>query len=188
MSASRGVTLLEALLTCALLGLFLTLILQVVVPAGRATTRGSEQAEVQQLASVTLDRLGQELRPCTPAGVTFQNGYLSLQPLVDVDTDGRQMWARELIVYHWDGQGLNRRTWPPGPPQLARTPQSGQAFNPSGAQLARIGTEGAMRRVAAGMTDFQVQKQPDGTVVVEVEFGAGQQRFRLQRRVLLMNS
>ena len=109
MRAVKGFSLLELILSMTLASLLLTLFVQVLVPIARGTVSTSDKAEVEALASMTLDKLARDLRGTAAAGVSTAEDpvgdvrrVLAIHPLLDLGTDGRQIWDSRLVVWWWN--------------------------------------------------------------------------------------
>lgn len=110
MSASRrGASLLELVFAITLASLLLTLLVQVLIPVARGTLSTSDRAELEALASLTLDKLHNDLQSSAAAGVSsleLTTGdirrSLAIHPLVTLGGDSRQVWDDRLLVWWWN--------------------------------------------------------------------------------------
>lgn len=199
----RGFSLIEILIACVLLILILGLILEVVVPMGRGTVRGSQQIELQQIGSTVLNRICEDLETAATAGITRypatgipagnQTLLLSIQPLTGVDSAGQQTWSESLILYWWKPQNgkLYRMTWPPGYP-LARRPDFDQPFKPTQLELTRL-VDNPEREKFMGVIktlDLDLSVVPH-VLKMSLEAnpvgGAPPETFSVERRIYLRN-
>lgn len=171
----RGLTLFEILVAASLLLVVLGVMVSVLVPALRASVKGSNQSELQQLAAVTLDRLLGDLERTPPTGTMLPDGgspvVLGLHPLAGVAPDGSQLWNEEIVVYHWDEAAgtITRETWPPQPPVLGRAVSNAGATRFPADELRRIAAEtgGTERILARYVTNFAVSGSGPGPGLVQ---------------------
>lgn len=128
----KAFTLLETLVTLTLLAMVTWLGFAFLLPAMRGSVRGTLRVEMQQQATVALNRLTADLRRTSAAGISLRTDS---QPIVvaacpvsgpdlrsgapgPIQPDGTVVWSDFFILYSWDSttQKLMRREWPPGPP------------------------------------------------------------------------
>jgi len=193
----RAFTLLEVLLAGVLSLMLLGLLVRIFLPMSKGLVRGSEQAGLQQTASVALATLGRALVRTTPEGVSLadQGRALALQPLAGVNAAGRQILTEELIACWWsaDQKKLFLRHWPPSPPDLGRLPQNRVAFRLTATELLSLCDESRVERVLATQVERFQARLLDDCVLLEIEQaspapdGGVPERFALTRRFLMRN-
>lgn len=116
-SAARAFTLIETLVAAGLLALLMVIMVAVIIPVFRHSTKGSAQMHGQQLALLAAERLDTDLNSTSLNGIQWlgppEEKYLTVQPIGSTDPDGEPVWSRDLIVYHWknDEQRLDRRVY-----------------------------------------------------------------------------
>lgn len=202
----RGFSLIEILIACVLLLLILGLIMEVVIPMGRGTVRGSQQIEMQQVGTSAINRIAEDLSTAPPTGVTrvptagpptvasMDRLIVSIQPLTGVDTVGQQVWADHLIILWWEKASgkLFRMQWPPGYP-LTRRPAIDEPFKPTVLELQRLCDNPRGQEKLLGVIkslDVDVSVTPH-VLKVSLEApapdGAPPESFTLERRVYLRN-
>lgn len=192
----RGFTLIETLIGAGLLMLLLALIVQIVIPMGKGTVRGSQQVELQQMAYLAVDQLRRDLEASPSSGLTTAGG-LTAHRLVDVAADGSQVFASDLVVVWRDmtERRLWRRTWPPDPPTLARALTTDRAFRPTPDEFANLtsGRKPSDKVLAAQVEEFAVE-QAGNTARIHLLLqapapdGKSPERFELNRTVQLPNT
>lgn len=196
----RGFTILEIMVSAALLLLATGLIFQFLVPALQASSRSQVRVEMQQTATVALEYMVRDLERTSPGGVTLESGILAVNPVEQLQNDGTLIWEDVFVVYYWDttNQRLIRREWPPGPP--APRPEHlfrGRAKRLDSAILSQISVPAPDDRVmATGVIDFAVEDTGTGvlaqplTVRLRLQRGANtgrseQETFEMKRVVYL---
>lgn len=167
-SRNRAFTLLEVLVAAGLGALALTLVVQLLVPIMRISGRQTNRAELQQTATVVLDKLLDDVGDSTPASLvvvapTPDETLLSAHRVVGVESDGSQRWADELVLYSWNKPSgvILRKTVPVPSGQVA-------PWRPNPADLRGFAADGSLpeRRLALGVTAFSLDTGPGpGTVL-----------------------
>jgi prepilin-type N-terminal cleavage/methylation domain-containing protein len=205
-SARKGFSLIEILIACVLLLLILGLIMEVVIPMGRGTVRGSQQIELQQVGTMAVNRIAEDLSTAPPAGITRvpSSGpptsgsgnrlILSIQALTGVDTVGQQVWADHLIILWWEKPSgkLYRMKWPPGYP-LTRRPDIDEPFKPTASELQRLCDNPRDQEKLLGIIkslDIDLSTTPHVLRLFSdapAPDGAPPETFTLERRVYLRN-
>ncbi len=188
----RAFTLIEVLLGGALLLLLFLLLAQVLLPMATGARRGTQQIELQQLAQVSVDRIARDLARTPLEGLTFSANppILAVQPLADVTGAGDQAWSDRLHLYWLDPttRQLRYRSWPPGPPGLARSPAVDAAFVPTSSELQQLvaGVSDSNRVLAGHVERFEVDLAA-AAPTVRLLLTVQDQRFELVRSVNLRN-
>ncbi len=188
----RAFTLIEVLLGGALLMLLLILLAQVLLPIATGARRGTQQIELQQLAQVSLDRIVRDLARAPLEGLAFVSGppILAVQPLADVTGAGDQAWSDRLSLFWLDpaSRQLRYRSWPPGPPNLARAPALNGPFAPTESELRQLvtGVNDSNRVLATHVELFEVDLSA-AAPTVRLLLTVQNQRFELMRSINLRN-
>lgn len=117
----RGMSLLETLLAGALMTMVMGLVLSFLIPTFRNSSRGGLRVEMQQQASIALERLVIDLEHGAPASVsilpaptgTDEVSGVAVQRMEGYTSSGAQLWETQLIVYYWlpKTQTLKREIW-----------------------------------------------------------------------------
>jgi len=189
MGTNRGFSLAEAIIGAALATSLLALLVLVLVPLSRSTVRATDQAELRQVALVTLEKLSADLASSAAPGLesTVDPRVISIHPIVDLSSDGAQVWGERVIVWAHDPTG--RRLLRNEPGNFAPSPSKG--CRPPLALLPTLGTGG---RVAAhDVTALDVEGLAPGrvfpvlrlTLSLERESTRGPERFSLTTSVAL---
>lgn len=190
----RGLTLLEVLVTAALLTLVVTLGLNFLLPVMRGATRGTLRVEMQQQATMALTLLSNDLRRTSVSGLSLRS---SPEPVVaaacpvsspDLRTglpppmqpDGTVVWSDFFLLYSWSSSTgkLTRREWPPGPPLATPMELSIlRARRLSPERLAEVVSvpNPTERVLATGVVSFEILPAPGGSDTLVVQ----PVRFRL---------
>ncbi|MEW6280460.1 MAG: hypothetical protein AB1758_17670 [Candidatus Eremiobacterota bacterium] len=123
-------SIIEVLITCAVVGLLLTMVAGFLVPAMKMQGQGAARAEMQQQTSIAMNRLVADLQSSSSGGIgvlppsgTDPVG-LGIVPILQVDalgTSSSQVWATEAICYFWypGNEKLIRKRYPPDPPAVS---------------------------------------------------------------------
>lgn len=117
----RGMSLLETLLAGTLLTMVMGLVLSFLVPTFRNSSRGGLRVEMQQQASISMERLVIDLEHGAPASVSIlpapagsnEVSGVAVQRMEGYTSSGSQLWETQLIVYYWlpKTQTLKREIW-----------------------------------------------------------------------------
>lgn len=178
----RAFTLLELLVTMTLLTLVVALGLAFLLPVLRASTRGTLRVEMEQQATVAMNRLVTDLRRTSVSGLSLRSGpdpvAVAACPVSGPDLragqpgpvqpDGTVVWSDFFILYSWTAAEakLKRREWPPGAPSPG--PLETSILNPrhlSADRMAEILAQPAPREIvlATGVKSFEIVPAPGGT-------------------------
>ena len=120
----RGMSLLETLLAGTLLTMVMGLVLSFLIPTFRNSSRGGLRVEMQQQASIALERLVIDLEHGAPASVsllpaptgTEEVSGVAVQRMEGYTSSGSQLWETQLIFYYWLPKTgtLKREIWKNG--------------------------------------------------------------------------
>lgn len=202
-----GLSLLESLVAAGLLALLTGMALMFLVPSLRMSTRSGLRVEMQQQASVLLERLQVDLEHSAPAGVALLPGRdatqmsgISIQALQGFTSLGAQVWEPKVIAYVWlPGPAvIKRETWTPSlSPSL---PVMLMSFRPSRLtyqDLITLSNDPSNPEVvvARGVQLLEVNPGPSGmgAVVIhlvlqrEVPGRSTPERLEVRRGVMLRN-
>lgn len=102
-------SLLETLLAGALLTMVMGLVLSFLIPTFRNSSRGGLRVEMQQQASLALEKLVIDLEHGAPASVsilpaplgTDEVSGVAVQRMDGFTSSGTQVWETSLVVYYW---------------------------------------------------------------------------------------
>ncbi|MEW6283643.1 MAG: prepilin-type N-terminal cleavage/methylation domain-containing protein [Candidatus Eremiobacterota bacterium] len=163
----RGLTLPELLVGMALLGLLLTILMQLLTPSLHIWDVNRARSDADQAALVLLPRLTRELCATSRQSVTTARGTVSflstgsLEPGYDPRT-GKPIW-RLFVIYYLDepGRELYRREWP-----LAAPTSRPVRLTPG--ELAGLASDG--RRASRGVSGFQMTDAAGEPLRLQVEF------------------
>lgn len=108
-------TLPEVLVVASLGLMALGLAFAYLVPALRASARGSIRVEMEQQALVTFRHMLEDFVSTNVGGVSLAPSMIGIQPLQGVREDGVQVWLRQLVVYTVADGDLLRFLYPPDP-------------------------------------------------------------------------
>ncbi len=178
----RAYSLLEVILSLALITLVMGLTLAFLFPALRASVRGTLRVEMQQQAVTALNRLCSDVRRTSVAGLSLRSGpppiAVAACPVSGPDLrsgqpgpmqpDGTVVWSDFFVIYYLDesSRKLMRREWPPGPP--APTVEETTIIKPrrlSPARLAQILSQPAANEMvlATDVASFEIEPGPGGS-------------------------
>lgn len=188
--STRGLSLLEVLLSGVLGLMLLILLTRVFLPMSKGLVRGTDQSALQQSAMTALKDLQRTLVLTPPQAANLGNGgrTLTLQPLQSVNASGRQLFATDLTVYTYDpaARKLYRR---PGGLSL----NDRLAYRPGAPELVSLSSPHPNQRVLCSEVERFAVTLAGETVTVELELvrkapdGGVPERFSLKRTVLLRN-
>lgn len=123
----RGFTVVEALITCAVMSLLLVMMFQVIVPGMNLMQQGSMRASVQQQAMMITQQIFTELQRSTPKGVSIHVPASATDPaIIGVNSiggilpTGYPQFEDRLHVFWHDiaRRRVRRKVYPPTPPAL----------------------------------------------------------------------
>lgn len=146
----------ELLVVVFLGSLLLTVLLRITYNAARATARGTSRIELLQFANHALTNLRLDLQSSTPRGILGgPTTPIAIQPVVDVTSSGRQVWATELLVYHLDTaqRQLVRTTWTPA---SVTTTAPAEELTPAEILLVTTTPDLARRIMAPEVQEFEI--------------------------------
>jgi hypothetical protein len=108
LAARSGVTLLEVLLTCALLGVLAKIAIDFLVPALHSHRRGLVQTELLRQASLALDKLTRDLVHCPTSWLSYDGAghRLAGRDKNRWSADGVISQVSPLWLYHWNQKNL----------------------------------------------------------------------------------
>lgn len=139
---NSGVSLIEAIVVCGMIGILTAFIFATYSLGLRATFKGNAQNELLGQLQLGVRILGDGLRESTTASVTLEPAGPGISFLTSYDingvpvvgTDGRPIWQAYLIFYHDPvAKTLNRRRLELTPSSSIRTaPTTIENFNPGG--------------------------------------------------------
>lgn len=210
----RGFSLVEILVSIALLSLVTGLFVAFLFPSMKHSAQGTARADLQQMAVMALDRIQKDLLESGTRGISTiprkdadpRNDpvVVAAIPISDVGADSQPVWAERVVVYYWDdeAQRLFRREWPPGPPEELTTaletarPRALPYGDMRALALQRNGKETS---VANDVVDFDVSDADPGpgvtsplVLTITVERGVTQQEkpetVTMERTVTLRNT
>ena len=175
----RGFTIVEVMITCAVLLILFGMIVQLLSPSMHLLGEGATKTELQQLGQLSVSQMVAELAKTTPTGVTLcinstanEPMILATNPMFDTDsTTGSPVYLGLLQIF-WNDPltgNLYRKQTPQPPP-------AGLAFNPlTPIQVTRpildpilIAPNGSERKLAHHVQSFSVEKQPTANGESEV--------------------
>lgn len=114
-------SLLETLVAGTLLTVVMGMILSILIPTFRNTSRGGLRVEMQQQASIALERLVIDLEHGAPASVSVlpappassDVSGVAVQRIDGYSSSGAQQWEKQLVVYYWlpKTRALKREIW-----------------------------------------------------------------------------
>jgi len=185
-----GLSLVELLVTVALMGMLGTLFVWFLVPSMRISGQQSARAELQQQAVLAVNRIAAVLQTTASAGISRRASEpvtVAAVPLLNVDNQGRQQWATNMTLFYWDkpGERLFEKVWEQGwaPPDLTFDP--GRPVTATPGQLLAIidSANGGARSLARGVSRFAVTGAAgDATLTMPLNVTLELQRTTSQRR------
>lgn len=116
-SSSRGLTLIEVLLSATLILAVFGLGASFLIPLLGMHLKSSENAELEQRSTLVVEDLRRDLSPSAAAGLSLVQSedelLLGIHKADDVAQDGTLVWRDSLVIHHWtrrDGQ-WKRLVW-----------------------------------------------------------------------------
>jgi prepilin-type N-terminal cleavage/methylation domain-containing protein len=206
----RGYTLLELLIALGLLGLVASLVSLMLVRTLKLSQKGLSRVDMQQQASLALQRMLTDLRRTSCAGLSLRSSAdpkgLAICPISSpqlrsgqpepVQGDGLLRWSDFFLLYYHDrlGQRMLYREWPPGSPSASAAELSiSRARRLDPARLLEV-LQGVGRTVvlAQGVSDFEIVHAfggRDDLVIQPLRFRLslfrGSEKLQLVRSVFL---
>ncbi len=152
--------------------IFFGMVFQFLIPGMRIYALGSTRAEMQQEVLRVIDRMVFDLDQTVSGAVSLsvplvnpENGpvYFGIMRLDKIDSDGKQVWQDNLVVYSWEGKGqpVIKKEWRSGlMPALGLT--FGTATRFPAATLSGIATQPALKGMvlARDVTKFSITSNP----------------------------
>lgn len=211
---ARGFSLVEILVSVALLSLVTGLFVAFLFPTMKHSAQGTARADLQQMAVMALDRIQRDLLESGTRGISTipraeaepRNDpvVVAAIPIQDVGADAQPLWAQRVVVYWWDEEArrLSRREWPPEPPtELSVTldPSRPRTLPYADLRALALQRNGKEASVANDVVDFDVTDADPGpgvaspvVVRMTVERGVNQQEepesVTMERSVTLRNT
>lgn len=162
----RAFSLLETLVACALMGIALLIVGQLLNAQLRISRRGQEQMALQHEQVWLRESLRRDLFRTSGLGISLEANSLSLaiQPLVDVGPDGSAIYATgELLLYRWTSAGrLERHHWSSQPPLTLSSP----ALHLSPADWALLAVNAAPRSTSWNRLESIVFRSESGSALI----------------------
>ena len=184
----RGLTLVEVLVFSALSLLLIGLIVRLLLPSLRASSRASAQVELQQMATHAILSLSRDLARCNGSSISVSDSTgpsgLAYVRSAGVSSSGRRVWEEvaTFVVRLPEERRLIRQTYPPAPPELGVTflPSLAPSFSPS--NLAQVASQpnSTRRNLASEVEEFEVSHLGSGN---DQFTPALRIRLRLQKQV-----
>lgn len=164
----RGMSMLELLIAGGLFLVVLSVVFGFLIPSFRNSSRNGARIEMQQQASLAMDRLMIDLERSAPAAVTLlpspaqgQASGVAIQRLRGFSGGGLQEWESELVLYYWlpQSQRLKREIWRAGlPPALPVVLLDTRPSRITRQDLVDVINDGSAseQTVATGVIEFEV--------------------------------
>lgn len=113
-SRSPGFSLVETLISAALVLLVFGLGGHFLIPLMRMQVKGGERAEMQQRAAIVIDELRRDLALSTTAGLSLWQSptglLMAIHPADNLAQDGTLVWRDQVVLYQWSqADGIWRR-------------------------------------------------------------------------------
>jgi prepilin-type N-terminal cleavage/methylation domain-containing protein len=177
----RGFTLVEILVASSIALLLLGVIVNLLVQSTRISLKGANQVELQQRAMMVGDRLANDLRTTTGAGLGAVDNagekFITIHPRqAEVGPVG---WQQKVVVYAWNSPYLQTYSFSLNPPPS-------DAYKPPLSVLTGLGnSDKKVTLNIEGVTrlDFVVESGP--LVKLGLTFEKDDQKAVLDRVVLL---
>jgi hypothetical protein len=192
---SRGLTLLEVLVTAALALLIGGLILQFIMDLFRTSARATTHDGLQSRATILLSRLSSELSQATLPSLALKPDAVAFTRLLTLTGTGQRVWEEKSRVYSWESE--SKTLWfqecPPLPAGLTLVYTPTRPPHISDLALERIAdpTNGTMTPLSDGVTNFVLTQEGDVirlTLALEAPAHDNRvERFELRKTVGLRN-
>ena len=110
----NGFTLLELIISAVLLLILLGLVFSFLIPATRASIKGSIRAEIQQEAMRTMNNIISDLTKSSGSAISItatmndpETGpvAVAMVKIKDILPECQREWEQSLILYYWQGKG-----------------------------------------------------------------------------------
>ena len=165
----RGLTLVEVMVFSALSLLLVGLIIRLLLPSLRASSRASAQVELQQMATHALLSLTHDLARCNGSSIsvlTDPSGGLAYVKSAGVSTSGQRLWEEfaTFVLRLPDERRLVSQTCPPSPPDLGVTflPSLPPSFTPLNFAAVASQSNKTRRNLASEVEEFEVTHRGAG--------------------------
>lgn len=184
-SKCRGFTLAEVMVAAFLSSLILYVIVTLLVPVLRLSTRGAGRLDLDARAYLTQQRLIRSLQSTSRAGVGVGVAegvtVLTVHPLQGALANNQQQWAPSLTVSTWANKKLTETSFPlDSPPQRATT-------LPVQLVLGALGGQQVSFQVQ-DLTLFEVVLGSGPRVDFALTFEKGKEKLEVRRTVYLANN
>ena len=158
----RGASLAELLMACAVSALLGVVVLSILLPGMRHSLSLRARAHLSQEAMLLLDRLQQDVLPCSRSTIAIlpdSNGdlYLSLRQLHSVTGYRGQNWF-SWIFYRWRADALNRVE--------GQTPPVVGLALPDLDMLRQLYTKAPEKRLAQHLKTFLFKPEPTTQLIL----------------------
>lgn len=152
--------------------------------------RSLRKIHLQQQLAVAIRRLSAELQQSMPGGVASAPNQISIQKVVDITTDrpARVSWETALSLYFVTADGLQRRSWPPQPPDLGLTLSSSAPFRPDSAQLGLLCQPLQARRLGRNVVELSLSDPGRLPLRLTVTVAEKEDRYSTTRVLSLRNA
>lgn len=170
MKKRQGVTLVEIIVATFILSLLLTVVIQVMLPALRAWSEGQKRSEVTQGALVTATWLGDDVLRSSPNSMLVNDeGILVMRCASGQQVDHTNDF-NQLVAYWREGEDLYR----------ADTVLTTAVSGPANVTLAEVADFDTRRRVASGVTTFDIDLTRPWRLDLDLELQKGGRRAGIQ--------
>jgi hypothetical protein len=162
---SRGLSLVEVLISAGLVLLVLGLGTSFLIPLMRMQVDGAESAELGQRSTMLLEELRRDLNQSSAAGLTLlqseQEVLLAIHASDNVAQDGTLVWKDSLVIYHWTSASKQwrRGVWRDQPRRVLRAAAPTRL---SEDDLRQAATEVVISRITPGLTTVSFQQAEGG--------------------------
>ncbi len=156
----RGLTLVETLISAALVLLVLGLGMRFLIPLLQLQQTEGERVELHQRAGITLAEIRRDLHRTSPGGTSLaispEQVLLAMHPCENIAHDGTLVWQDQLILYRWDiaEEVLTRSIW--SDPNRALLRASAPTRLEPGHLQSLVGQPMILAREIPGITLFEV--------------------------------
>ena len=183
--SASGLSLIEVLTAMGLGAIVLYLLVALLIPGIRASSRGTHQVDLHQRALIVSQRLMSTLQRSARAGISVHQTapselMLTVHPRKP-DTSGI-FWEQSLHLYHWQNSSLTARAL-----ELTTAPQT--AFSPDLGQLTGLSSQSSS--VVTELKDvesFKVNLSEGPSLDFEIVLKKAEEGFTLRRTAFFRNS